>query len=66
MKFITVEIKVDNGVDIYDAVHQQGLVDGIKTFESVLDARIVGVSEGPDPAPLPGPDADTIEASPAS
>lgn len=58
MKFITVEVKVDNDVDVYSDTHQQGLVDGVKTMESVLDARVVGVSEGPDPEPAPAADAD--------
>lgn len=48
-KYLTIEMRLPNDVDVYDDATQQGLLDAVNTFEAVLEARVVGVGEGPDP-----------------
>ena len=48
-KYFTIELRLDDAVDIYDNATHTGLLDAVKTLEAVLDARVVGVGEGPDP-----------------
>lgn len=48
-KYVTVEVRLNNDVDVYSDNEHQSLIGAVKGLGEVLDARVVGVSEGPDP-----------------
>lgn len=61
-KYLTIEMKFADDVDVYSESVQDGMVQATMTTEGVLEARVVGVGEGPDPEPAPPANADQIEA----
>lgn len=48
-KYLTIEVRIDPALDIYDSATHQSMVEAIEARSDVLSARVVGVSEGPDP-----------------
>lgn len=52
-KYLTIECRFADDVDPYSESVQTGMVNAVKTIEQVLDARVVGIGEGPDPETAP-------------
>lgn len=48
-KYLTIEMRFADDVDVYSDVVQDGMIQATMTTEGVLSARIVGIGEGPDP-----------------